>query len=67
MNFVEYKKLVEYQKSKNKNVNKLWQKRSNMSINNRLVSEKKKRIITSEISSILEQCYLKRRVVFFCE
>ena len=55
---------VEYQKSKGKNFYKLWQL-SNMSINPRLVWEKKKRIITSEISSILVQCSLKCGVVFF--
>ena len=49
MNSVEHRKYVEYQKWKGKNVNKLWQKLSNMSINTRLVWEKKKRIITSQI------------------
>ena len=53
MNFVKYQQSVEYQKSKGKNVNRLWQKLSNMSINSRVVLEKKKRIITSEISFIL--------------
>ena len=33
MNFVEYQKSVKYQKRKGKNVNKPWQKLSNMSIN----------------------------------
>ena len=33
MNFVEYQTFVEYQKLKSKNVNKLWQKLSIMSIN----------------------------------
>ena len=47
MNFVEQRKYVDYQKPNDKNVDKLWQKISNMSINTRLVSEKKKRIITS--------------------
>ena len=44
MNFVKYQQSVEYQKSKGKNVNRLWQKLSNMSINSRVVLEKKKRI-----------------------
>ena len=57
MNFVEYQQSVQYQKSKGKNVNKLWQKLSNMSINSRVVLEKKKRIITSEISFILVKCF----------
>ena len=61
MNFVEYQQTVEYQKSKGKNVNKMWQKLSNMSINSRVVLEKRKRIITSEISSILVKCF------FSCE
>ena len=37
MNSVEHRKSVEYQELKDKNVNKLWQKLSNMSINTRLV------------------------------
>ena len=61
MNFVEYQQSVEYQKSKGKNVNKLRQKLSNMLINSRVVLEKRKRIITSEISAILVKCF------FFCE
>ena len=40
----ENRKSVEYQKSKGKNVNKLWQKLSNTSINTRLVWEKKQNI-----------------------
>ena len=51
MNFVEYQQCVQYQKSKGKNVNK------HMSINSRVVLEKKKRIITSEISFILVKCF----------
>ena len=47
MNFAEYQKSVEYQKSKGRNVSKLCPKLSNMSINTgldlktRLVCEKK--------------------------
>ena len=67
MNFVEQRKYGDYQKSNDKNADKLWQKISNMSINTRLVSEKKKRIITSQVSSILGQCSLKCGVVFFWE
>ena len=73
MNLAEYQKFVEYQKSKGKNANKVWQKLSYMSINivldlkARLVWEKKKRIITSEISSISMQWSLKCGVVFFGE
>ena len=37
MDLVKYKKSVEYQQSKGKNVNKQWKKISNMSINTRLV------------------------------
>ena len=37
MNSAEHGKYAEYQKSKGKNVNKLWQKLSNMSLNTRLV------------------------------
>ena len=33
MNFVEYQQSLEYEKSKGKNVNKLWQKLSKMSVN----------------------------------
>ena len=42
MNFVEYQKFVKYQKTKGKNVNKVSQKQSNMSINTlgQLVCEK---------------------------
>ena len=40
----ENRKSVEYQKSKGKNVNQLWQKLSNTSINTRLVWEKKQNI-----------------------
>ena len=65
MNSVEQRNYVEYQKSKGKNVDELWEKLSNMSINTRLVSEKKKRIITSQVSSILRQCSLKCGVVLF--
>ena len=56
--------------SKGKNVNKLWQKLSHMSINSGLdlktsfVREKKKCMTTSEIS-ILVQCSLKCGVAFF--
>ena len=71
MNLAEYQKFVEYQKSKDKNANKVWQKLSYMSINivldlkARLAWEKKKRIITSEISTISMQWSLKCGVVFF--
>ena len=67
MNSVEHRKYVEYQKSKVKNVNKLLLKLSNVSINTKLVWEEKKRIITSQISSILVECCLKCGVVFFFE
>ena len=59
--------------SKGKNVNKLWQKLSNMSINigldlkARLVWEKKKHVTISEISSALVQCPLKCGVALFCK
>ena len=67
MNSVEHRKYVEYQKSKGKNVNRPWQKLSNITINTRLIWEKKKYVIVSQISSILVQCSLKYGVVFFCE
>ena len=66
---MEDQKSGEYQKSKGKDVNKLYQKLSNMSINTglvlktRLVWEKKKCVVASEISSILMQCSVR----FFCE
>ena len=37
MDLLKYKKSVEYQQSKGKNVNKQWENVSNMSINTRLV------------------------------
>ena len=66
---MEDQKSGKYQKSKGKDVNKLYQKLSNMSINTglvlktRLVWAKKKCIVASEISSILMQCSVR----IFCE
>ena len=60
-------KCVEYQNSKGKNVNQLWLKLSNMSTNTRLVREKKKRRVTSQISSVLVQCSWKCWFLFFFE
>ena len=62
---MEDQKSGEYQKSKGKDVNKLYQKLSNMSINTglvlktRLVWAKKKCIVAIEISSILMQCSVR--------
>ena len=41
MNFAEYQKFVEYQKIKDKNLNKLWQKPSKKYVNKYYVSFKK--------------------------
>ena len=43
MNLAEYQKIVEYQKSKGKNANKVWQKLSFMSIN--IVLDLKARLV----------------------
>ena len=65
MNSVEHPKYVQYQKSKGKNVNKLWPELSNMSINTRLVWGKKKRIITSQISYHSRHTFVDSRFMTF--